>query len=88
LFCDGVGGFVTVAVDLDAAGQPTGVHVLDEQPVDYGFGAAATLIVQTFRFTNPRQRPTQFNMKVKFDMADDEPHPPAQLPPPQSPVGG
>ena len=79
---------VTVSIDLDAdGGMPTGVHVVDEQPVDYGFGAAATLIVQGFRFSNPRQTATSLRLKGKFELADDD-HPPAQLPSPQAPAGG
>jgi hypothetical protein len=56
--------------------------------VDYGFGAAATLIVQGFRFSNPRQKPTSLQIRVKFELAGDNAQSPAQLPPPQAPAGG
>jgi TonB family protein len=81
----GLDGMVRVAIDLDAEGVPTGAHVVDETPVDLGFGDAATTIVQTFRFSNPRHLPTQIKLAVKFELKRNAP---ADLPPPQSPVGG
>jgi TonB family protein len=82
----GIEGRVKVTIDVDATGIPTGVHVLDAQPADVGFGEAATLIVQKFRFTNPRGEPARIPMVVKFALKKDAG--PAQLPAPQSPVGG
>jgi TonB family protein len=79
----GLNGRVKVAIDIDADGTPTGAHVLDETPVELGFGEAATLIVQTFRFSNPRHLPTQVTLAVKFELKGS-----TNLPPPQSPVGG
>ena len=81
----GLDGRVKVAIDIDAEGMPTGAHVLDETPVDVGFGEAATLIVQTFRFSNPRHLPTQIQLAVKFELKRTAP---AELPPPQPPAGG
>jgi TonB family protein len=82
----GIDGLVKVSIDLDAAGTPTGVHVLEVQPADMGFGEAALLIVQTFRFTNPRGEPTSMPLMVRFELKKNAGS--APLPPPQSPVGG
>jgi TonB family protein len=84
----GINGRVKVAIDIDAAGTVIGVHVLDVQPADVGFGEAATLLVQKFRFTNPRGEPAQVPMAVKFELKGSAGGSPTPLPAPQSPAGG
>ena len=83
----GLNGRVTVAIDLDADAMPTGAHVLDETPLGVNFGDAATALVQTFHYINPRHQPTQLKLLVRFELKGDTDRP-LPLPPPQSPVGG
>jgi TonB family protein len=84
----GIEGRVKVAIDVDAVGTPTAVHVLEANPVDMGFGEAAMLIAQRFRFTNPRGEPARVPMMMKFALKKGPGLPPTASPAPQSTVGG
>ena len=66
----GVEGVVIMRVTLDEAGRLTDSQVLSESPVDMGFGAAASSLVQTFTYANPTGQPAAFAFKVKFDPRD------------------
>ena len=87
----GIEGFVIIAISLDAAGRPNGTLILDEHPLDAGFGAAASALVHTFKYSNPSKKPTQLSIKVKFDLKDNANAPPAypdSFPPAPDPAGG
>jgi TonB family protein len=84
----GIEGWVTISISLDAQGRPTNTLILDEYPLDVGFGAAASALVHTYEYSNPSHKPTQLSIKVKFDLKDGGPRGPNELPPPPSPAGG
>jgi len=84
----GIEGWVTISISLDAQGRPTNTLILDEHPLDVGFGAAASALVHTYEYSNPSHKPAQLSIKVKFDLKDGGPRGPNELPPPPSPAGG
>ena len=85
----GVEGWVMISISLDSQGRPTNTLILDEQPLEQGFGSAASALVHTFKYSNPSHKPTELSIKVKFDLKDkDRGNPPLELPPPQDPAGG
>jgi TonB family protein len=83
----GIEGLVTISISIDAQGRPTDTLILDETPLDAGFGASASALVHTFRYSNPRHQPTQLSIKVKFELKGGASNLKG-LPPPQSPAGG
>jgi TonB family protein len=83
----GAEGLVTISISIDAQGRPTDTLILDETPLDVGFGASASALVHTFRYSNPRHEPTQLSIKVKFELKGGASNL-KELPPPQSPAGG
>ncbi len=87
----GIEGIVVISISLDAEGRPNGTLILDEHPLDVGFGAAASALVHTFKYSNPSKKPTQLSIKVKFDLKDDNNPPlayPESYPPAPDPAGG
>ena len=83
----GIEGMVRISISLDAHGRPTDTLILDENPLEMGFGAAASALVHTFGFSNPAHKPTQLTIAVKFALKDHG-NGATALPPPQSPAGG
>lgn len=69
----GIEGLVDIQVTLDAQGRATDTLILSEDPLDMGFGAAASTVAHVTEYTNPTGRPTQFRLRVKFALH----HPPA-----------
>ena len=63
----GIEGMVIMQVTLDGAGRLMDARVLSESPLEMGFGAAASSLVQTFTYSNPTGSPATFAFKVKFD---------------------
>jgi TonB family protein len=62
----GVDGSVTLAVTLDARGQPMAARILTEEPHDFGFGAAASAVAHAMRYSNPTGRTAQLEFCIKF----------------------
>jgi TonB family protein len=67
----GIEGLVRIQVTLDGKGRPTDTLILSEDPLDMGFGAAASTLAHQFEYNNPSTRPAQLTFKVKFSL----PHP-------------
>jgi TonB family protein len=67
----GIEGLVQIQVTLDAQGRATDTLILSEDPLDMGFGAAASTLAHQFEYNNPSNRPAQLTFKVKFSL----PHP-------------
>jgi TonB family protein len=86
----GLEGLVTIYIQIDADGIPTGTRITAEKPLDVGFGAQADALVRTFRFSNPRHQPTELPMQVKFTLKGHGGggFPLEPLPPAPTPAGG
>jgi hypothetical protein len=69
----GVQGLVTIHVTLDTAGRPTDTLILSEEPLDMGFGAAASVLAHMMEYDNPTGRPSQITFNVKFALPDPSP---------------
>lgn len=67
----GIEGLVRIQVTLDAHGRATDTLILSEDPLDMGFGAAASTLAHQFEYNNPGNRPAQLTFNVKFAL----PHP-------------
>src|SRR5262249_43658474 len=55
----GIEGLVRIQVTLDAQGRATDTLILSEDPLDMGFGAAASTLAHQFEYINPSNRPAQ-----------------------------
>lgn len=62
----GIEGTVTLEVTLDTAGRATDTRILSEEPLEMGFGAAASAAAHALRYSNPTGRTTTFTIQVKF----------------------
>jgi TonB family protein len=82
----GIEGLVTIRIQIDAEGIPTGTRIMAEEPLDIGFGVQADALVRTFRFSNPRHQAAEIPMKVKFSLK--QPAASHPLPAPPNPAGG
>jgi TonB family protein len=71
-------GWVTLAVTLDDAGQATDTKVLTEDPLDFGFGAAASAAARAMKYSNPTGHPVRVRFRVKFALYRE--HSPASPP--------
>jgi len=65
----GIEGLVRIQVTLDAQGRATDTLILSEDPLDMGFGAAASTLAHQFEYNNPGNRPAQLTFNVKFSLA-------------------
>jgi TonB family protein len=72
----GIAGIVDLAVTLDAQGRATDTLILTEDPLDMGFGAAASAVAHTMEYSNPTGHRVQFTFRVKFAL-DNAHTPPA-----------
>lgn len=61
---EGVEGWATFRVSLDAAGRPKKVTLLEESPTGYGFGENAQRAIETWRFENASRQPVDGVYKV------------------------
>jgi TonB family protein len=62
----GIDGSVTLAVTLDHAGQATDTKVLSEEPVNFGFGVAASSVARAMKYSNPTGHTAQLRFRMKF----------------------
>ena len=62
----GIAGMVLIEVTLDRHGRPTEALVLGEEPLDMGFGAAASALAHVMVYSNPTGQVVQLKFKVKF----------------------
>lgn len=69
----GIEGVVRIQVTLDAQGRATDTLILSENPLDMGFGAAASTLAHQFEYNNPTHRPAQLTFNVKFALNHSEP---------------
>jgi len=65
----GSDGLVQIQVSLDAKGRATDTLILTEDPLDLGFGAAASTLAHLMQYDNPGGRPAQITFKIKFELA-------------------
>ena len=65
----GVEGMVQIQVTLDAQGRATDTLILSEDPLNMGFGAAASMLAHVFAYDNPSGRPAQLTFNVKFALS-------------------
>lgn len=70
----GMEGMVELAITLDSAGRATDTRILSEDPLDQGFGAAASAAAHAMQYSNPTGLPVTFNLMIQFA--------PSQAPPP------
>jgi bla regulator protein blaR1 len=79
----GLDGSVKISIRLDAEAHLLDTQILDEAPMDVGFGAAAAQLVRTYQFANPTGQPGEIQLVVKFELdrspANELPRPAAQL---------
>jgi TonB family protein len=69
----GIEGLVKIQVTLDPQGRATDTLILSEDPLDMGFGAAASTLAHQFEYNNPGNRPAQLTFNVKFALAHSAP---------------
>jgi len=62
----GIEGMVNIQVTLDAQGRVTDTLILDEDPLNMRFGAAASALAQIMEYNNPTGQAVQLTFKVKF----------------------
>jgi bla regulator protein blaR1 len=71
----GIEGLVQIQVTLDAEGHATDTLILSEDPLDMGFGAAASTLAHLMEYHNPSHRSAQLTFNVKFALRHDQPEP-------------
>jgi beta-lactamase regulating signal transducer with metallopeptidase domain len=69
----GIDGLVQIQVTLDAQGHATDTLILSEDPLNMGFGAAASMLAHVYEYDNPTGRPAQLTFNVKFELQQDHP---------------
>lgn len=69
----GIEGLVRIQVTLDSQGRATDTLILSEDPLDMGFGAAASTLAHQFEYNNPGNRPAQLTFNVKFALPHSGP---------------
>lgn len=62
----GVDGSVALAVTLNHAGQATDTRILSEEPLNFGFGAAASSVARAMKYSNPTGHTAQLRFRIKF----------------------
>jgi TonB family protein len=70
----GIEGLVRIQVTVDAKGRATDTLILSEDPLELGFGAAASTLAHVFEYDNAAGRQAQLTFNVKFELKHDEPH--------------
>ncbi|HTX25176.1 MAG TPA: M56 family metallopeptidase [Steroidobacteraceae bacterium] len=65
----GIEGMVELAITLDKEGRATDTQILTEDPLDMGFGAAASAAAHAMRYSNPTGQPVTFTVRVRFALA-------------------
>lgn len=66
----GIDGMVELAITLDSAGRATDTQILTEDPLNMGFGAAASAAAHVMTYSNPTGRPTTFTLRLYFKLND------------------
>jgi hypothetical protein len=61
------------SLTLDSQGRATDTLILSEDPLDMGFGAAASTLAHQFEYNNPGNQPAQLTFNVKFALNHPEP---------------
>ncbi|HZO22236.1 MAG TPA: M56 family metallopeptidase [Steroidobacteraceae bacterium] len=69
----GIDGLVHIQVTLDTQGHATDTLILSEDPLNMGFGAAASALAHVMEYNNPTDRPAQLAFNVKFALAQPTP---------------
>ncbi len=69
----GIDGLVRIQVSLDAQGRATDTLILSEDPLNLGFGAAASVLAHVMEYNNPTGRPAQLTFNMKFALAQPTP---------------
>ena len=69
----GIEGLVRIRVTLDSKGRATDTLILSEDPLDEGFGAAASTMVHAMEFNNPTGRSAELEFNVKFALSHTAP---------------
>ncbi len=67
---NGVEGLVVLAITLDKEGRATDTHILTEEPLDMGFGAAASAAAHAMQYSNPTGQPVTFTVRIEFALAE------------------
>jgi TonB family protein len=65
----GIEGIVELAITLDGDGRATDTQVLTEDPLQMGFGAAASAAAHAMVYSNPTGHPVTFSVRVKFALS-------------------
>jgi TonB family protein len=66
-------GMVELAITLDREGRPTDTQILTEDPLEMGFGAAASAAVHAMKYSNPTAHPVTFTLRVRFALSHAPP---------------
>jgi beta-lactamase regulating signal transducer with metallopeptidase domain len=69
----GIEGLVHIQVTLDEQGRATDTLILSEDPLNMGFGAAASALAHVMEYNNPAGRPVQLDFNVKFALGQPTP---------------
>ncbi|MGH8219213.1 MAG: M56 family metallopeptidase [Steroidobacteraceae bacterium] len=65
----GIEGTVCLAVTLDSAGRATDTRIISEDPLEMGFGAAASAAAHAMRYRNPTGHAVTFTVQIKFALS-------------------
>ena len=65
----GIDGLVRIQVSLDAKGRATDTLILTEEPLDMGFGAAASMLAHVIEYGNPGGQPAQITFNIAFELS-------------------
>jgi hypothetical protein len=52
-----------------SAGRATDTRIISEDPLNMGFGAAASAVAHVMKYSNPTGLPTTFNVMIKFALS-------------------
>ena len=65
----GMEGMVQLAITLDGAGRATDTQILTEDPLNMGFGAAASEAAHVMTYSNPTHQPVTFTLQFDFKLS-------------------
>jgi TonB family protein len=65
----GIEGMVELAITLDSAGRATDTQILTEDPLNMGFGAAASEAAHVMTYSNPTHQPVTFTLRFDFKIS-------------------
>ncbi len=68
-----VEGLVELAITLDKEGRATDTQILTEEPLDMGFGAAASAAAHAMKYSNPAGQPVTFTLRIQFALKNKSP---------------